>query len=197
MLHCGILSRDLKPTNVLFTARGQLKLIDFGHAKRTGTRGETSLSVCGTLHSHAPEMIRGEPHGLPAQLWALGVLLCEILTGRPPFWPSRDGAAALDDALWQDALKELICESAPSLSSIPAGCRPLACALLARDAADRSARLPDAYDSVANHAWLVGVDPAAIASGCCGSSGLHFMAHSALYDHCESTPSALDPFINF
>ena len=60
----GVLYRDLKPTNALFSRAGRLKLVDFGHAKRLPEwRTERSHSVCGTPHYHAPETVRGEGHG--------------------------------------------------------------------------------------------------------------------------------------
>ena len=63
----GVLYRDIKPTNIMFSRSGRLKLVDFGHAKRMAPT-ERSTSVCGTPHFHAPEIVRGEPHGLPAQV---------------------------------------------------------------------------------------------------------------------------------
>ena len=121
----SILYRDLKPTNILFTASGRLKLVDFGHAKRIegAVSEERSTSVCGTPHYHAPEMVRGEGHGLPAQLWALGVLLVEMLSGRPPFW---EGGGF-------PPLKEQILAAEPDLIPMPEQARELARDLLLAD----------------------------------------------------------------
>jgi len=46
----------------------------------------TSTERVGTPHYHAPETVQGEGHGLAAQLWALGVLIAEMVDGTPPFW---------------------------------------------------------------------------------------------------------------
>jgi serine/threonine protein kinase len=92
----GVLYRDLKPTNLLFSSFGVLKLVDFGHAKQltaSPAENERSSSLVGTRHYHAPETVQGEPHGASAQLWALGVLIAEMINGVPPFWSQAEGQA--------------------------------------------------------------------------------------------------------
>ena len=166
----GVLYRDLKPTNIMFTAGGRLKLIDFGHAKKIEA-GERSTSICGTPHYHAPETVRGEPHGAMAQLWALGVLLFELLNGTPPFWEAGGDAAA-------PPLREQILAAAPALEKLPDGARPLAAALLTADEADRAAAFPAGYASVAEHAWFGGLDWEALGAGRCVAE-LDFAAAAA------------------
>ncbi len=152
----GVLYRDLKPTNIVFSSSGRLKLIDFGHAKRVAP-GERSSSLCGTPHFHAPEIVRGEPHGQPAQLWALGVLLVEILTGRPPFW---EGAGL-------PPLNEQILAADPDYVPVPTEARGLASSLLVADEVERSARFPGGYGDVMRHEWLAALDWEAIEAGAC------------------------------
>ena len=178
----GVLYRDLKPTNIMFTAAGRLKLIDFGHAKKIEA-GERSTSVCGTPHYHAPETVRGEPHGAAAQLWALGVLLFEVLNGTPPFW-ERDAATAPSGLTLAAAaaaaapLRDQILAASPALERLPDGARPLAAALLTADEADRAAAFPAGYASVAEHAWFGGLDWEALGAGRCVAE-LDFAAAAA------------------
>jgi hypothetical protein len=85
----GIIHRDIKPENVLFTAAGEPKVADFGLAKQLQgvDRLTRSGDVFGTADYMAPEQARGEGKrvGPAADVYALGAVLYECLTGRPPF----------------------------------------------------------------------------------------------------------------
>ncbi|WP_331745565.1 protein kinase domain-containing protein [Streptomyces virginiae] len=83
----GVVHRDVKPSNVLITAAGRMKLCDFGIARRAlATQGLTATgSAIGTPGYMAPEQIRGDTVGPTTDLYAVGCLLYELLTGRPPF----------------------------------------------------------------------------------------------------------------
>lgn len=83
----GVIHRDLKAENVMLTADGQVKILDFGLAKRMA--GESSTTggggLVGTLYSMAPEQAAGLPVDQRADLFSLGVLAYELCSGRRPF----------------------------------------------------------------------------------------------------------------
>ncbi len=82
----GVVHRDLKPSNVLLGADGRVRLIDFGLAKLTETSVLSgSEQFAGTPAYMAPEQITGDPVDGRTDLWALGVVLYEMLSGRRPF----------------------------------------------------------------------------------------------------------------
>ena len=99
-----VIHRDLKPGNVLATAEGQAKLLDFGIAKlvedEAGASADSDLTRLGgralTLRYAAPELINGGAASTAVDIWALGVLLYELLTGLRPFGGDRSGPVEHD-----------------------------------------------------------------------------------------------------
>lgn len=82
----GIVHRDLKTANIRINSQGVAKLLDFGIAKGTGTPNLTEAgNVIGTLSYMPPEQLLGEPASTRSDVWALGIVLYEMLTGRVPF----------------------------------------------------------------------------------------------------------------
>ncbi len=82
----GILHRDIRASNVMLLRDGRVKLVEFGLARQPG---DTTVTLMGALVGEpaymAPEQLRGKPATPQSDLWALGVLLYEMLAGCPPF----------------------------------------------------------------------------------------------------------------
>lgn len=82
----GIIHRDIKPQNILINAEGLVKVADFGIARVAGsntlTKGD---SVMGSVHYFSPEQARGEDVTFASDIYSVGVVMYEMLTGRVPF----------------------------------------------------------------------------------------------------------------
>jgi serine/threonine protein kinase len=81
----GVIHRDIKPANLIFAGDGSLKILDFGIAKIVGEKLTRTGLVLGTLAYMSPEQAAGASLDHRTDLWALGVVFHEMLTGRPPF----------------------------------------------------------------------------------------------------------------
>lgn len=92
----GIIHRDVKPHNILITQDGRVKVTDFGIARAASASGLTETGiVLGSVHYFSPEQARGQAVGVQSDLYSLGVILYEMVTGKLPFQGDSPIAIAL------------------------------------------------------------------------------------------------------
>ncbi|XP_014498057.1 serine/threonine-protein kinase AtPK2/AtPK19 [Vigna radiata var. radiata] len=139
----GIMHRDLKPENILLDADGHVMLTDFGLAKQF-EESTRSNSMCGTLEYMAPEIILGKGHDKAADWWSVGVLLFEMLTGKPPF------CGGSPDKIQQKIVKDKI--KLPAFLSSEA--HSLLKALLQKEATKRLGCGVRGVEEIKGHKWF-------------------------------------------
>ncbi len=124
----GVLHRDIKTDNMLFDTAGLLKVTDFGIAKILTGSAATASAIIGTPMYMAPEQITEGRLGPATDLYALGIVLYQLLAGAPPFDPKLPLRA-----LWQHQLDT----APPPLAGVPAPVAAVVLRALAKSSADR------------------------------------------------------------
>jgi len=142
----GVVHRDVKPANILLNGGDRARLVDFGIARLLGEAKERMTQVgmvVGTLRYMAPEQLRGDEVGPRTDLYGLGAVLCEILTGHPPY-PASTPVALL----------EAQASGPPAMPGVDPALRAVATACLRADPADRPLHAGAVADAL--RAWMTG-----------------------------------------
>jgi serine/threonine-protein kinase ULK2 len=147
MGHHNIMHRDLKPQNLLLTTddplTAVLKIADFGFARFMGSPSANAETLCGSPLYMAPEILRMRPYTSQADIWSVGVILYEMVTGTPPLM------APTPFELIRAMEEKEIAFSDPFFRS----CTP-ACLHLIRHLLQKDLRSRISFEGFFTHPWL-------------------------------------------
>ncbi len=118
----GIIHRDVKPANVMLTRSGGVKLVDFGIAKLTTEDDGARPGLAGTVAYMSPEQTQQQALDARTDIWSIGVVLHEMLTGGRPFSGKSD----------EQMVSSILSEKPRSVESLAPGCPPAVSSVVAR-----------------------------------------------------------------
>ncbi|KAK9026920.1 hypothetical protein V6N11_066778 [Hibiscus sabdariffa] len=142
----SVLYRGVSPDVLMLDKTGYLQLVDFRFGKKLSS--ERTFTICGMVDSLAPEVVQGKGHGLPADWWALGVLIYFLLQGEMPF------------GSWRESELDTYAKIAKGHFALSQNLSPEAVDLITKLLeVDENERLGShGSTSVKNHPWFDGVD---------------------------------------
>jgi tetratricopeptide (TPR) repeat protein len=148
-----VVHRDLKPGNILVTAEGEPKLLDFGIAKlidgEAGLEQTATANVFLTPMYASPEILRGHPATVASDIYSLGVVLYELLAGRRPFDAAKLSPAALIEAVTQkDILPPSVAAGSIQREALDADLDSIALKALAKNPEERYASAAQLADDI-------------------------------------------------
>lgn len=140
----GIVHRDVKPQNIMLQADGSIKMMDFGIARFSRAQSQTvSDKAIGSVHYISPEQAKGDHTDARTDIYSVGVMMYEMLSGKLPF----DGTGAVSIAIMQISEKpKPLAEVAPN---IPVGLRQITEKAMEKDPADRYQFAQEMLDAIA------------------------------------------------
>ena len=140
----GIIHRDIKPSNIILDDSGNVKVMDFGLARSTEERSKLTRSgtLMGTLDYMSPEQCQGDELDGRTDIYSLGVVLYEILTGKAPF-DAPNEAALLNKIINEEPPKDMAVN--PEISS---GLSTILSKMMAKDRANRYKAIPELLEEI-------------------------------------------------
>jgi protein kinase A len=139
--------RDLKPENILLKNSGYIKLTDFGFIKRLKP-WERTYTLCGTPEYMPPEVIMNTGHGAAADWYTLGILIYEMIIGRPPFMHNDT----------YEIFKMILKQKILFPNGFPSDAKSLVKHLTAHDLSKRFGNLINGIDDIKSHRYFKSID---------------------------------------